>query len=226
MLCKALAGALGLALMSGTAFAATTVTSTDYGLAAPAGTDVLVDFNGVLPGSFTLTGNFAIVNGSVSGQYAAPADSTTTQTTTDYLVVPGTGVDGFADLWNGTGYNQVSFLWGSIDNYNDIQLLDAAGNPFGLTFNGDDPNVADPTATGGQQGPGTNRRVFFTQGSGDPLIYGVRFSNNGQRAFEIENVAFGGAVPEPATWAMLIAGFGLVGGAMRRRRTSTTMVTA
>jgi hypothetical protein len=27
----------------------------------------------------------------------------------------------------------------------------------------------------------------------------------------------GGAVPEPATWAMLIAGFGLVGGALRRR---------
>lgn len=28
------------------------------------------------------------------------------------------------------------------------------------------------------------------------------------------------AVPEPATWAMMIAGFGLVGGAMRRRKTS------
>ena len=28
----------------------------------------------------------------------------------------------------------------------------------------------------------------------------------------------GGAVPEPAMWAMLVAGFGLVGGAVRRRR--------
>ncbi len=28
-----------------------------------------------------------------------------------------------------------------------------------------------------------------------------------------------GAVPEPATWAMMIAGFGMVGGAMRRRST-------
>jgi hypothetical protein len=28
----------------------------------------------------------------------------------------------------------------------------------------------------------------------------------------------GGAVPEPATWAMMIAGFGLVGGALRRRK--------
>ena len=31
-----------------------------------------------------------------------------------------------------------------------------------------------------------------------------------------------GAVPEPATWAMLIAGFGLIGAAMRRRRISVS----
>ncbi len=30
-----------------------------------------------------------------------------------------------------------------------------------------------------------------------------------------------GAVPEPATWAMLITGFGLVGASMRRRRLAT-----
>jgi hypothetical protein len=29
-----------------------------------------------------------------------------------------------------------------------------------------------------------------------------------------------GVIPEPASWAMLIAGFGLVGTAMRRRRTA------
>jgi hypothetical protein len=34
------------------------------------------------------------------------------------------------------------------------------------------------------------------------------------------------AVPEPATWAMMIAGFGFVGGAMRRRRTTVRIVTA
>jgi hypothetical protein len=31
-------------------------------------------------------------------------------------------------------------------------------------------------------------------------------------------IAGGGGVPEPATWALLIAGFGMVGGAMRRRQ--------
>jgi len=36
--------------------------------------------------------------------------------------------------------------------------------------------------------------------------------------------SFGSAVPEPATWAMLIGGFGLAGGALRRRR--ATLVAA
>jgi hypothetical protein len=34
----------------------------------------------------------------------------------------------------------------------------------------------------------------------------------------IRSIATTGAIPEPATWAMLIAGFGLVGTALRRRR--------
>ncbi len=33
-----------------------------------------------------------------------------------------------------------------------------------------------------------------------------------------------GAVPEPASWAMMIGGFGLVGGAMRRRRKANVKV--
>ena len=37
-------------------------------------------------------------------------------------------------------------------------------------------------------------------------------------AFERTVFAVGGAVPEPATWAMMIGGFGAIGGAMRYRR--------
>ncbi len=37
--------------------------------------------------------------------------------------------------------------------------------------------------------------------------------------FSFNSVTPGGAVPEPATWAMMILGFGLVGGAMRSART-------
>jgi hypothetical protein len=49
--------------------------------------------------------------------------------------------------------------------------------------------------------------------------------------FGIDNLRFGTpgqvtlpGVPEPATWAMMIGGFGMVGGAMRRRRSMSTKV--
>lgn len=35
-------------------------------------------------------------------------------------------------------------------------------------------------------------------------------------------VQIGSGVPEPATWAMLIAGFGMIGGAMRRRKVTVS----
>jgi hypothetical protein len=38
------------------------------------------------------------------------------------------------------------------------------------------------------------------------------------RQVRVEGVQLQNAVPEPATWAMMLAGFGLVAGAMRRRR--------
>jgi hypothetical protein len=47
------------------------------------------------------------------------------------------------------------------------------------------------------------------------------------------NASYGGnitfapnAVPEPATWAMMLVGFGMVGSAMRYRRRSTKVVYA
>lgn len=61
--------------------------------------------------------------------------------------------------------------------------------------------------------------------------YQLRFgvSNFNDAAFQsglafagvtVNNVPVTGAVPEPATWAMMIAGFGLAGTALRRRRTA------
>jgi hypothetical protein len=44
--------------------------------------------------------------------------------------------------------------------------------------------------------------------------YGDRFTWTG-----LAEVRFGGVVPEPASWALMIAGFGVVGLAARRRRT-------
>lgn len=56
---------------------------------------------------------------------------------------------------------------------------------------------------------------------GEMLSGQSAFANNDIR-FRIETsmVNLPGAVPEPASWAMLIAGFGLVGSALRRRKSA------
>jgi len=55
----------------------------------------------------------------------------------------------------------------------------------------------------------------------------ITFTTNGtaQNVFgpALDNVS-AVAVPEPAAWAMMLAGFGLVGGAMRRRERSRTVL--
>ena len=56
----------------------------------------------------------------------------------------------------------------------------------------------------------------------DTAFTTIRFTGNDNDGFGIDNIRWASAatpgVPEPASWAMLIAGFGLVGAATRRRR--------
>ncbi|WEK42497.1 MAG: PEPxxWA-CTERM sorting domain-containing protein [Candidatus Sphingomonas colombiensis] len=78
------------------------------------------------------------------------------------------------------------------------------------------PNLGDPACTfclidnGGNKftvsGPGISN-LAFTFDPGIPIA----------KQFRVEGLSNGGGVPEPATWAMMILGFGAVGGIMRRR---------
>lgn len=58
--------------------------------------------------------------------------------------------------------------------------------------------------------------VGFRADAGEYLT-SVRVFGNGATGFTDVQIGNAGAVPEPATWAMLIVGFGLVGASMRRR---------
>ena len=66
-----------------------------------------------------------------------------------------------------------------------------------------------------------DKQYFGFTGNG---ITSVTLSNGGSFDWVfIDNLTFGAAgavVPEPATWAMMIGGFGFAGGALRRRRTT------
>jgi len=58
--------------------------------------------------------------------------------------------------------------------------------------------------------------------STDNILNSIGFENVADTAITATTAA--GAVPEPASWALMIAGFGLVGGAMRRRAAVWTTV--
>ena len=166
---------------------------------------IYVDFNGALPAGVTLTGG--LIQSGSNGQGASPAGDGTA-----YLTTTGSStLDFTAALGGGQRINTLSFYWGSIDQYNDLDLLGVGGAVF-QTINGS----IVPPANGNQSASNSNQRVFLTFAANETLT-GLRF-RSGQPAFEVDDIAASvGAVPEPGTWAMMIVGFGLVGVAARRR---------
>ncbi|WP_294197593.1 PEPxxWA-CTERM sorting domain-containing protein [uncultured Sphingomonas sp.] len=110
-------------------------------------------------------------------------------------------------------FQNVSLYLGSIDAGNTIDVLGQGGAVL-RSFTGTDL-VAPNMATGNQTSDLTNRLITF-KASGNEQLTGVRFSSS-VNSLEFDNVRFSAAVPEPATWAMMILGFGVVGYVMRRR---------
>jgi len=65
----------------------------------------------------------------------------------------------------------------------------------------------------------TGKDLFLSEGSHQLYVYGRSGSRGGTYAGDLSYTA----VPEPAAWAMMISGFGLVGAMMRRRRTKLSV---
>lgn len=152
-----------------------------------------------------VTGNgFAFLTGS-SAQGALPASGDQSR----YLSVLGGGTASIA--FGGAGANGFSLDIGSVDTYNTLTLNFAGGGS--QSFTGSQLVV---NANGDQGNPNTNGRFrFFAEGS--ERIVGITLTSS-QNSFEVDRLAIA-AVPEPATWAMLIGGFAFIGAASRRRRT-------
>lgn len=206
--------------------AAVTVSATPYDLAAPQTVGTLIDFDSALPGGFTLTGSGYLIQSGDNSLGAAPAAGPTdaTDDRTNYLSV----YDGWARLMGDTGFHNLSFFWGSMDNYNALDLLDASGNVFQTILPGDVPAGGN----GDQLGGWTNQRVSIASTDG---IFGVQLRST-TPAFEADNFFFSGrggdsqihvgGVPEPASWAMMLAGFGAVGAGLRSQRRKFVFATA
>lgn len=198
--------------------ATVTVSATPYDLAAPAGPGVLIDFDHALPSGFGLTGEGYLIQSGDNSQGAAPAAGPTdaTDDNSAYLSVYG----GWAKLMGTAAFHDLSFFWGSMDNYNSLDLLDEHGNVFETVLSADIPAGGN----GDQLGSWTNQRVKIASTQG---IFGVQLRST-TPAFEADNFVFSGPdgnsetrvgdVPEPTSWTMMLIGFGAVGSAIRGQR--------
>lgn len=203
-----LLAALAAIMIACPASAATIVSQlgSSASFAAPA-SGTVINFDDTLPTGFTLVNtNASIVQGNTSN-YAEPAASDGSR----YLAILG---NGSSTLQSSASYDSVSFYIGSIDAYNRVDLLSTTGAVI-QSFAG---SLFGGSTDGDQDWPFNNRRVTITRAIGDAAIGGIRFASTGNSA-EVDNVVF--AVPEPATWGMILVGFGMIGGATRYRRRVT-----
>ena len=106
-----------------------------------------------------------------------------------------------------TGTNYVSFLWGSPDTYNTLTVNTNAGS---LSFLAADLGILP---VGGSQIQANY--VNFTPIGAATTITSLVFSSPRSNAFEISNVT---AVPEPGTYALMLAGLGALGFMAKRRK--------
>jgi hypothetical protein len=182
---------------------AISITSSPLDVGPGPGETIALDFEGALPAGYSLSGSgFNYYTGTTANTAAAPAGDGTR-----YLAVGG---GGSATIGLPQALRSISLYIGSVDGYNSITfgLLDGTTQSFtGIALTG--------VANGDQSSGATNRRFFFNA-EGAERITGITLATT-RNAFEVDNLATA-AVPEPAAWALMIAGFGFVGLAQRGRR--------
>jgi hypothetical protein len=116
--------------------------------------------------------------------------------------------------------------------FNDLELRLAGGNANrasftliddgGMVFNFNDQVISGDGRFGfrGIDGQSIASVSFTVNRAGIQDVRQIRLSALGTTPGNPD------AVPEPATWAMMLGGFGLLGGAMRRRRSQTQVTYA
>ncbi|WP_309645539.1 PEPxxWA-CTERM sorting domain-containing protein [Phenylobacterium sp.] len=153
-----------------------------------------------------ISGTYAILNGTSSSgaapKYAIGVDPT------DYLSVK----KNQTATITGPGARNMSFYIGSLDDYNTITFYTVGGGVY--SFTGTQLGLVSGASDGNRTAPVTNGRFTFVTDPTD-LITSVALASS-ENSFEVSNI--GSAVPEPATWAMMIIGFGGVGSMLRSSR--------
>jgi PEP-CTERM motif len=112
------------------------------------------------------------------------------------------------------------------------QLIDYGLNFFGSdliigSFTNSSPNSGGSVADGEDF---FTRSIFFTAGNAGSLTFRIGTFGDDNVGPILDNVALSigpaGAVPEPATWMMMILGFGFIGWSMRRHKAAALRIAA
>ena len=209
----AVAGAVALAAPASAATPIVTLSNVGDPDTLLAGQTLIADFNDADNQTAVLLSDFSLVldDATVGQQEGVIGYSgTLPNDPTHYLTV---AKNGSATFFSTAGLNSFSFYMGSPDTYNSIRFIGAG---------------YDETLTGGQISAGYTgqswdwgTRINFDFGGA--TVNQIVISSS-DFSYELDNVAgaVSGAVPEPATWAMMIVGFGAVGAMIRRRRNVMT----
>jgi hypothetical protein len=161
----------------------------------------------------TATSDF--VNGGVVGSDPSPSKGASLTLNGTTINIPGISDAGFTEVnETGSAYSYYALMdeWSHPSGTAQAVLNFFIWHPFSPTSDLDNPYTGSGLSGFGQF-------AFMTTANGFANHSVVQFDN-----FSVSSSTSGtgapGAVPEPAAWAMMIAGFGLVGAALRRHRIS------
>ena len=143
-----------------------------------------------------------------------PAASVEFTSTTDLLNLDASGqatISAVDEVLNSLTF---TLLGGAIFERAEFNLFNGAANPLSVTIM---TNTGSSETFDIANANGANR-FGVTAGAGEALS-SVTFTSavgfDSLRQLRIGGVSTPGAIPEPATWLMLLVGFGLLGGVMR-----------